>query len=1105
MLHLIYGRQASGKTKYCTDVAARLATEGESVILLVPEQFNFECQKLLLSELGPVVSNKIEILSFTSLCKAICSEIGGLSGKQIDDGVRFMLVGKALFNVKDNLVHYGRYVNSPDFQKKMTSVISELKQAAITSDELKDLADKVDSSIFSDKLCDISLIFAAYNALMSKRFVEPLDIIEKTVNRMYDNSFFAEKTVFIDEFKGFTAAQMKLLERIVAGSKDVYATFCCDSETTRFETDIFRNVIESANDLKRIALSHGVECAEPVFLDYSGYNSPALKELESFFAQKTFSEFDDATEDITVCRARTLYDEVDFCMNTIRRMVRDDGCRYNDFVIISRRDNVYSSLIDDVSRKYEIPCFADLRVSLSELPLAVFVTSAVKAAVSFDTADILRYLKTGFAGLDYSEVYCLENYAYIWNISGKKWLNSWTLCPDGLKDNGKNDSYENTELNASREKAILPIVKLRKNLSGNVTDMCSALITLFKDCDTIELLKKYTDTLDKNGELMCAEYQRTGFDAFIKVLDKLCAVFGEDTITIDEFASMLSTSLGFETVGEIPRTKDQVIFGTADRIRPMRPKYVFLLGANHDVFPESLGDSGVFSHNEREIMIENELHISDFGIRDAIDEKYLFYYALTSASDKVFISYSCLSADNGELLPSDEVASILKAFPDAKRVERGFERSFSLEGVEAKQPAFEKMALNIDSNEPLVKLLYDYLKNDESYSKKIAAVTYAAENKNFNMSSAAAKKLYGDSLNLSPSKIEDFNQCHFKYFCKYGLKAGTVDRVDFNAATRGNIVHFCLETFINRHKEDIGTLNESDVYNEAASICDEYLLKSGAAIEDVGEKFDYMLSVLKETASIIAVALNNEFAQSEFKPKACEMKIGRFGEVPSVTAVAPNGVTVSLEGTVDRVDTTADGKVRVIDYKTGIKDFKLSQILNGMNMQMLLYLYSLVSNAKELLNADIPAGILYFPARRNMSEENANKFIKMNGLIANDIDTVRQMEAEGKGKLVPATIRPTGTSFYSEEYLATQKEFGLIFKFLDKTLGEIGAMITSGDIEAIPYKTASKRLSCEYCDYRSVCRINDDSLFREEIKLKKADVVEKIIDSIITEEQDSGC
>ena len=69
---------------------------------------------------------------------------------------------------------------------------------------------------------------------------------------------------------------------------------------------------------------------------------------------------------------------------------------------------------------------------------------------------------------------------------------------------------------------------------------------------------------------------------------------------------------------------------------------------------------------------------------------------------------------------------------------------------------------------------------------------------------------------------------------------------------------------------------------------------------------------------------------------------------------------VTVGGTIDRVDVYlgSDGcrYVRVIDYKTGHKSFRLPDVLLGLNMQMLVYLAALVESGREL-----PAGVLYMP------------------------------------------------------------------------------------------------------------------------------------------------
>jgi ATP-dependent helicase/nuclease subunit B len=221
------------------------------------------------------------------------------------------------------------------------------------------------------------------------------------------------------------------------------------------------------------------------------------------------------------------------------------------------------------------------------------------------------------------------------------------------------------------------------------------------------------------------------------------------------------------------------------------------------------------------------------------------------------------------------------------------------------------------------------------------------------------------------------------------------------------------------------------------------------------------------------------------------LKVGNGEPLESIKVKTDNGISVSLKGSIDRVDTTADGKVRVVDYKTGVKEFKLSSVLSGMNMQMLLYLYTAVKNGTELLKADIPAGILYFPARRNITDDLPEKYIKMNGLIDGDIDTVKQMEENCEGKIVPAKLRSSGNSFYSSESMVNQDGFKIIFKYLDVALKQIGEAIMNGDITALPLKVG-QNLKCDYCDYRAICKLSNNGEFKEVIKLKTTETLEKM-------------
>ena len=74
-----------------------------------------------------------------------------------------------------------------------------------------------------------------------------------------------------------------------------------------------------------------------------------------------------------------------------------------------------------------------------------------------------------------------------------------------------------------------------------------------------------------------------------------------------------------------------------------------------------------------------------------------------------------------------------------------------------------------------------------------------------------------------------------------------------------------------------------------------------------------------------------------------------------------------LRGFVDRLELyERDGQtyVRVVDYKTGRKDFDYCDVLNGLGLQMLLYLFALEDHGRAYLGVSAEAaGVLYFPAR----------------------------------------------------------------------------------------------------------------------------------------------
>jgi ATP-dependent helicase/nuclease subunit B len=102
---------------------------------------------------------------------------------------------------------------------------------------------------------------------------------------------------------------------------------------------------------------------------------------------------------------------------------------------------------------------------------------------------------------------------------------------------------------------------------------------------------------------------------------------------------------------------------------------------------------------------------------------------------------------------------------------------------------------------------------------------------------------------------------------------------------------------------------------------------------------------------------------------------------------------------------------RVVDYKTGRKDFDYCDVFNGIGLQMLLYLFALENEGAELIGDDaVPAGVQYFPARAplvsadgSITEDEAEqlhlKGWKRKGLLLCDEDVLHAMEPADKRRL----------------------------------------------------------------------------------------------------------
>lgn len=227
-------------------------------------------------------------------------------------------------------------------------------------------------------------------------------------------------------------------------------------------------------------------------------------------------------------------------------------------------------------------------------------------------------------------------------------------------------------------------------------------------------------------------------------------------------------------------------------------------------------------------------------------------------------------------------------------------------------------------------------------------------------------------------------------------------------------------------------------------------------------------------------------------------------------------------GRADRVDAmekNGETYLRIIDYKSGTKEFKLSDIYYGFQMQLLIYLDAILTELDEKMDVDaVPAGILYFklddPIIRssgNISDDEIKerivKSLKMNGLLLSDPDIIKKMDKDIKSSsdIIPASVKKDGSLSKAKSSLATVEQFQLLRKYVRNTIGKLCDEMLEGNIDIAPCKNKN-RSACSYCIYSAICQfdISMDGNRYKVIRDKSNEEVWKDIENEVRKSSDHG-
>lgn len=1083
MLKFVFGSAGSGKTTKILDFLENDVKNGKKAVLIIPEQFSFESERAVLRRIGDYHLASVEVLSFSRICDAVERITGGICGRNLGDADKLILMCRAIKNSADELKLWGKYKSSLGFARTMLETIDEFKTNAVSAEMLVDFAKGENNTSLSQKLQDISVIYQNFDMLLGERFIDPTDRLTKLYKRLTDCRYFENKTVYLDSFKGFTGQQFKIIDRILSQADDVVISLSSDGIKTE-GLDVFSNIRKTAEEIKSRAKLRHIPIGEDIVLNTNFYKAKSISAVEGILSAK--SDIDAENDGmVTVVSASTVYDEAEFVARTIRRLVRENkDLRYKDFVVIARDIAPYEEAIISACKKNKVACFTDKRYPLAAFPPVSAVFSAIEAIGDFNSSSILRFYKSGAVLADMDELSTLENYTYIWDIKGRTWQEEWQMNPNGFVSGGNDDkaTARLEVINEIRQKLITPLLEFKANFKGDVKSRIRAILKLFADCKYKQALNKMCDTYRKNSDEAYKEALIESWDTFMSVLSSIADCMGEGDVKTDEFLDLLKAAVGYAEVGIIPQMLDEVSFGAADRIRPSRPKIAFILGANQNVFPKSVVSGGLLANSERKRLINSGIKISDHSVLEAIDEEFLVYTNVCCSTERLYICYHNIDGDGSECEPSAFVGNIVKNLKLPVVCEP---QSLSIENApETEENAFSAFCKATSYNPTDAATIGAAIEKIDELLEKSKLVKNGYKNLDFSIKSETADKLFGKDLRISPSKLDVFMRCSLSFLLKYGFKVKKLQPAEFDVMQRGTIVHYVLEHIINDYKEKIADFTEDEISKAVDGYINEYLDSVQGYRSFETARMKYLVFTISRSTKEVVQRLAKEFAQSGFKPCRCELSIGE-AEVPSPEIPIDSERNISVEGVVDRMDTW-ENYVRIVDYKTGSRKFRLPDILVGQNMQMLIYLYAIVKNGK--FKGNKPAGIFYMPSKRDLNNEG----LRMHGLSAENLEVVTAMDKANNGEFVTPLKYTKEGALYSkyQNYFVAESDFDTIFKHIENTLYKMGDKIYNGDFCVNPIDGLDSE-ACKYCDFASVCAIENRAIDAVE-SITNTEVIERI-------------
>ena len=1080
-LQFVIGGSRSDKTK---KVHEQMVLEAESnptihYVMLVPEQFTLENQKNLTSLSTRGALFNIDILSFARLAYRVFQELAKEMPRVLDDTGKNLILRKILEEKKEELPLLGSKAKKIGFVAEVKSSISEFLQYDITGKTLLAMARTSEKrpNLYR-KLKELSEVYKEFLKCLGEDEITSEELLDLLCKAIKDSKSIPNTEFVLDGFTGFTPIQYRVIEQLLLHAKKVTIVLTMEPEDMKESSiaphELFYMSGQVKNKLLEITKRHAILVEEDRIMESQGE-----EEDLDFLAKHIFRYGEQASKgdckQISIHVAASPEREAHFVANTILKYVRsNEGYRYRDFAVVTGDLDAYYRDFTQVFQKENIPAFIDHKEKI----LHSFLVNGILALIEmvrydFSYESVFRYLRCGFEeDLESGDIDLLENYILAFGVRGKSMYGKEFTYGEKVfteSELGDIDTY--------RECFFESVDEITQELSKKqpVKKWLEAIVLHLIRLKVPQKLDQMAETFRDNGDFgLDKEYSQI-YGTLLDLFDQLALLAGDEYMKLGEFEDILTS--GFEEckIGTLPLTQDQVVVGDLTRTRLGEVKVLFVVGANEGVIPKKKESIGILSESDRIFLEENEFELADTARKDAFVQKYYLYRILTQPKNRLFVSYASGTNGGDKKSPSYLISLLKGLFPS---LEEDFIKE-GLEGITSKADAREYLAkmlcekageTEINLSDPSFNTLYRELffrKEEKEHVKSLVESAYYY-NQPMPLDESLAKRLF-HAEDSKVTELERFAECYYKHFLTYGLQLAERQEYTISPKDTGNMFHDALDyitELIQKKKLGLDSLNldvQSELVEEAMKQVTENYQETALYASRRNEFIiKRMTRILKKT---LWVLLKQEEAGS-YHVAYHEKK--------------------TKNGRIDRVDFFEEDEdlyVKVIDYKSGSKEFSLTDTFYGLQLQLVLYLADTIElESRSQKKKVLPGGMFYYriqdPFVAEEEREDEKKYLrnfKLSGLVNDNEKNLKALDKEmspGVSSSIIPIKKNKDEKFDRFSMNASQKQFQDLIDYVKWKTENMREEINQGKIDLNPYSNGNNKNACDYCHYRGICQFD---------------------------------